>query len=102
MKESQGEYGRVTLRFVRLLILPPELLLELLSLALAEKCRHGFQLLYPVLQLSDLHLLANVGFTQADAIHSLRYVELPPRFRANAGINSKVYTIFMKIETCLI
>ena len=49
MKESQGEYGRVTLRFVRLLILPPELLLELLSLALAEKCRHGFQLLYPVL-----------------------------------------------------
>ena len=98
MKESQGEYGRVTLRFVRLLILPPELLLELLSLALAEKCRHGFQLLYPVLQLSDLHLLANVGFTQADAIHS----ELPPRFRANAGINSKVYTIFMKIETCLI
>ena len=82
--------------------MPPELLLELLSLTLAEKCRHGFQLLYPVLQLSDLHLLANVGFTQADAIHSLRYAELPPRFRANAGINSKVYTIFMKIETCLI
>lgn len=39
---NRRNYSRVALCLVRLLVLPPEFLLELLSLSLAEECGHGF------------------------------------------------------------